>query len=108
MSRITPNRIFFAGFISGMALIVVITILLYLNSQCHHCVRIFGFPFIFWEQFAGNIHYSPDTGMSFPEDFESFYIWSLIGDILFALIFSLGLSFIFRFVWSKIAARKLK
>ena len=106
MSKIKPNPIFFVGFVFGILLIVSITVLIYFNSHCHHCVRVFGFPFIFWEQFAGNIYYTPESGMSFPDDFENFYIWNLVVDILFALVFSLGLGFIFRFICSKITGQK--
>jgi len=106
MSKTISNRSFFVGFIFGVVLIAVITTFIYFKSHCHHCVRVFGFPFIFWEQFAGNIEYNPETGFSFPNDFENFYVWALISDILFSLIFSIGLGFIFRFIWSKIATRK--
>lgn len=107
MSKVSLNRAFFIGFIFGIVTIISLTFLIFFYSLCHHCVRILGFPFPFWESFAGNGYYSPESGLSFPDDFERFNIWYLVADILFNLVFSLGMGFIFKFVWSKIAARKL-
>ncbi len=90
-----------------MISLICLNLFVYLRF-CHHCVRVAGFPFIFWEQFAGGWYYSPELGSHFPDDFEHFFPLNLVADILFAIIFSFISGLIFKFVWVKISSQRVK
>ena len=98
MSKITLNKIFFAGFMFGLFLFPVINYFSYLSfpkPYITHALHKFGFPFTVYA----------DGGFEYTKQILWF---GLIADILIALIFSFILGFVFRFIWSKITARQLK
>jgi tryptophan-rich sensory protein len=103
--NLIKNRSFLIGFVCGLLLFLCANILIFLNSHCHHCVRVAGFPLVFWEQFMGNINFTPEKGSS-NNDFENFYPFNLISDIAIAIIFCFVIGLIFKFIWSKILSSR--
>lgn len=85
--------VFVIGFIGGIICFLFLNYStnIVINIDSYH-FRLFGFPFKFIE--FGNVN--------------TRIVWRvLIADILTGIIFSLLIGLIFKFVWSKIAARKL-
>jgi hypothetical protein len=108
MSRMLKNKAFLLGFVGGIIFFVCFNIFLFLRSTCHHCVYFAGFPLKFYEEFKSTIYFNPATRESFTEDFRHFFEYNLIADVLFTIVFSFLIGLIFKFVWSKISARKMK
>lgn len=100
MKSLIKNKEFIKGFVSGIFALIIFNTLTFFNSQCHHCINRAGFPMIFWERFIGTIYYNPADGFS-SDDFEHFFIYNLIADVLVTIAFSFILGLIFKSVWSK-------
>lgn len=106
MSKLFKERAFRYGFLLGFILFLIIhvynfweimTIVEPVSSQISiGLIYYFGFPFPIFEW----NHYSPIA--------RQFYFLGLAVNMLIALIFSIVLGLIFKFIWSKISARKLK
>lgn len=105
MRKLFKDKAFLLGFSNGIIFFLCINLFIFFYSQCHHCVRIAGFPIIFWEKFVGNIYYNPVDGFS-DDDFENFFIYKLILDILITLVSGFVLGSILKFVSSKISSRR--
>ncbi len=73
------------------------------DTSCHHCVNWTGFPLpIFVESIV-----SGGKG-SFGKYVKEFFLFSLIIDVLIAIIFSFVVGLISKFVWSRISSRRVK
>ncbi len=106
MKNLIKNKAFIKGFTIGIFFFLLFNTFIFFNSKCHHCVNVAGFPIVFWERFIGNIYYNPVDGFS-NDDFEHFFIYNLIADILIALILSFVVGLIYKFIESKIALHRL-
>ncbi len=99
IAKLFQSTIFIVGFcISGM-LFNALNYLSYFSHanmfSCDDCIIRLGFPFYFYER-----------GGFFT---VNQFIWSgLIADVLIAVIFSFVIGLIFKFVWEKIAAKRLR
>ena len=92
MKRLIVSKEFFAGFLGGVFFFICINIIdtiQMLRNLCHHCVEKYGFPFNFYE--------------SLPMVSENFLWFGLIGDILFAIVFSFIVGLFFKYLWSKVS-----
>ncbi len=90
MRIVKENLFFIMGFMFSMLVFLISTIAVYINSFCHHCVRITGFPLPFREEFYGNPKFSPEGGFQFSNDFNNFYMWRFIVNALIILFSSIG------------------
>ena len=101
MSKFFQNKAYIYGVASGTTLSLVIQIVSYINYTTS--IKNFKNP--------PGVHMSMiwNWGFPFPTVYaEDFNLGGLIGNILVTIIFSLILGFVFKFVWSKISASKLK
>ena len=108
MSKYFKNTTFSIGFWLGLCLFIFLNYLSciisydkYVKSQQEELVFSVGyygggFPLHFYHEHIGN------------PNFSEFYWTVVFVDILIGLFFSFVLGFIFKFLWSKIVARKLK
>ena len=97
MSKLFKDKAFLIGFFCGVILFVCLnyyTVMQNYDGLCFDCIFYFGFPFTSVEH-GGYVT-------------RTIIHWlGLFADFLITLIFSFILGLIFKFVWSKIAARKL-
>lgn len=96
MYKLLKNNPFIIGFLIGIIFLLALNVFIYLNSSCHHCVRVIGVPFVFYEEFTGNIYYNPATGESRLDRYEKFYELNLIVDVVFTIGFGFLLGSIFK------------
>jgi hypothetical protein len=100
MRRLILNYAFNLGFLTGILLFIAIN--LYADRPlankatrlCFHCLNEWGFPFRYFEA-GGN------------PGIERYFWLGLVGDIFVALIFSFLVGLVFKFVWSKLASRRI-
>ena len=104
MKKLLQDKALVCGFLVGFSMCVIInlyTIIIFGNlgtvkdNGFGFGIYTMGFPF-YWYEYITNL----GTGWIL-------YL-GIVADILFALIFSFAIGLIFKFVWSKISARKLK
>ena len=108
MIKFLKNKTFIFGFFVGIVIAIFLNIYqIYTteNSPCHHCTYWYGFPLPFYERYVTSCEFS--GGLSFGCYVSEFSWIGTIANILVAIFFSFVLGLIFKFVWSKIAARKL-
>jgi hypothetical protein len=99
MRKLISNTAFKVGFVAAILIFIFLNYLSFVSNECSEwiddCGWSFGFPF--------NL-YMEGGFISFKE-----ILWlGLIADIFIAITFSFALGLVFRFVWSKIAPRKLR
>jgi hypothetical protein len=98
MHKISCNKVFNLGFIAGMLLLLIANYFTYLitaSIDISHYTHKFGFPFSLYKW----------GGYSYEEGF----LWlGLVANISIAVIFSFSIGLIFKFIWSKIASRRLQ
>lgn len=96
MSKLFNNKAIVTGFFSGIVLFLCLnyyTVMQAFDNMCFDCMRVFGFPFTFVETGGYVTH-------------TDIFWFSLIVDILIALIFSAVIGLIFKFIWSKLSKRR--
>lgn len=107
MSKLIQNKSFQIGFLLAALTLIFINIGLFIlvRFSRHQC----GFPFPFYEwHFVSNV--GKVGNITFYDTVtESRILWQgFVADLVFITILSLIIGIIFKFVWSKIQARKLK
>lgn len=98
MKDLIKNRIFIIGLIAGIFVFIIRNYREYsleIMINCADCGRGFGFPFYFYQE-GGLVPIKK-------------ILWlGLVGDLAFAIIFSLTIGLICNFIWSKFSSQKLK
>ncbi len=108
MRDLIKSKVFIVGFMCGIFTFLCINIFIFFNSMCHHCVNVAGFPIIFFAKFVGNFSFTPSEGLTNNvNNYEWFYPFKLLADILIAVIISFIVGLILKFVWSRIVLRRL-
>jgi fucose permease len=88
------SRAFLVGFFVALLVFAGLNVVVYLGSQCYHCVENTGFPLVFRQRFAGAPEFSSGS-LTFPNDIDSFSVWRLIANLLIVFFSSVGFATIF-------------
>lgn len=97
MKKLIKSSIFMVGFLCGIPMFLFSMVTLDRQDQiiCFDCQMPVGFPFAYYQS----------EGFVEPAR----YLWfGLIGDVVFGIIFCFMIGLIFKFVWEKFTAKKLK
>ncbi len=100
MKNLIKNSVFIRGFLCGLPLFIFLTSVIEWDNKnrvesCYACEMTKGFPFAYY-----NKGVLVGTGR---------LLWfGLIADILIAIVFSLVIGLIFKVVWEKFTAKRLK
>ncbi len=98
MNKLIQNKMFKLGFFIGILFFICANIYTALPDRkggiCFDCYETYGFPFALHE--SGTILHLDE------------FIWAgAVADISMAIVFSLILGLIFKYVWSKVSLRRM-
>jgi hypothetical protein len=104
MKYLIQSKVFFAGFVIGIVLFIVLNLVS--QSTTPYYVREHGFPFSFYEWRFGSETNKVGSLTVYDTVKVSRIVWSgIVANMFIASVSSFFIGLIFKFVWSKILVR---